>query len=79
MTPPAIWQWERRGRMPRTNTRMAIAKALGVTSEFLEGGKQPALNAIHEEIDTSHKEMSLEELIRAIEAKGFRVQLESRK
>jgi transcriptional regulator with XRE-family HTH domain len=77
VTPPAIWQWERRGRTPKSSTRFAIAKALGVTPEFFDGAQAGEAKSLSKPMEHVAKEMTLEELIRAIEAKGFRVSIES--
>ncbi|WP_334405047.1 helix-turn-helix domain-containing protein [Bradyrhizobium sp. AZCC 2289] len=70
VTPPAIWHWEHRGRTPKGDRLQAVADALGVSLATLEGGATGNL--------PSTSELSLEQLIRAIEAKGFSVEVRSR-
>lgn len=84
VSPAAIWHWENRGTRPRSGTIGAIAEALGVARGFLEGGVQPNIEALQatESSGASNAQrlasLSLEELIRAIEAKGFDVYVSSR-
>ena len=66
VTPPAIWHWEHRGRTPKSDRLQAVADALGVSLEKPDGSSQ-----------SSSGELSLEQLIRAIEAKGFSVEVRS--
>ncbi|WP_194463176.1 helix-turn-helix domain-containing protein [Bradyrhizobium sp. CCBAU 53340] len=80
VTPPAIWHWEKRGRMPKAATIQAVAKELNVSSEFLENGVHIVSTLEQgpsDQISMRPDEMSLEQLIRAIEAKGFYVQISS--
>ena len=85
VSPAAIWHWENRGTKPRSGTVGAVADALGVARDFLEEGAQAnreAANAAHNSngFHSTSKAagLSLEELIRAIEAKGFDVYVRSR-
>jgi transcriptional regulator with XRE-family HTH domain len=81
VSPAAIWHWEHRGTMPRSGTVEAIAQALGVTRSFLESGKQTSgekHNGLLVGTKTTGGEMSLEELMRAIEARGFEVYVKSK-
>ena len=74
LTPAAVWQWENRGKLPRRNSLRAVANALGVNPGFFGEGRQEP-----EQISPSQTSgYSLEELIRAIEAKGFSVEIKSR-
>ncbi|WP_298884123.1 helix-turn-helix domain-containing protein [uncultured Bradyrhizobium sp.] len=78
VTPPAIWQWERRGRTPKSSTRFAIAKALGVAPEIFDATPATETKGTStKSVDEVVKVLTLEELIRAIEAKGFRVAIET--
>jgi transcriptional regulator with XRE-family HTH domain len=79
-SPAAIWHWEHRGTRPRSGTLGAIAKVLGVSRSFLETGK-PVGGGIHNEkgeTQSDGDQMSLEQLMRAIEAKGFEVYVRSK-
>src|ERR1700737_3525522 len=76
VTPPAIWHWEHRGRTPKSDRLQAVADALGVSLATLEGN---ATSDKPEATSQSSGELSLEQLIRAIEAKGFSVDVRSRK
>lgn len=83
VTPAAVWNWEKNGITPRQSTLDTLAEKLGVTSQFLLTGQgdefPPARSATPR--DPRHDEMlalaSLEELVRAIEAKGFDVTIKS--
>jgi transcriptional regulator with XRE-family HTH domain len=75
VTPPAIWHWEHRGRAPKSARLQAVADALGVSLATLEGN---AASERSEVTSQSTSELSLEQLIRAIEAKGFSVKVRSR-
>ena len=77
LTPAAVWQWENRGKLPRRNSLRAVANALGVNPGFFGEGRDEREEA--ERIPRSQASIySLEELIRAIEAKGFNVEIKSR-
>jgi transcriptional regulator with XRE-family HTH domain len=79
-SPAAIWHWEHRGTRPRIGTLSAIAKVLGVSRSFLETGK-PVGGGIQNEtggVQSDGDQMSLEQLMRAIEAKGFEVYVRSK-
>ena len=73
-SPAAIWHWEHRGTRPRSGTVSAIAQVLGVSRSFLETGKPVGGGNHSEAVD----QMSLEQLMRAIEAKGFEVYVRSK-
>jgi transcriptional regulator with XRE-family HTH domain len=80
VSPAAIWHWENRGTIPRRGTFDEIAKALGVSRSFLQTGKQLD-GENHRAVGESRMtvgDLSLEELIRAIEIKGFEVSIRSR-
>ncbi|WP_082025648.1 helix-turn-helix domain-containing protein [Methyloceanibacter caenitepidi] len=72
VTPTAVWNWETNGVVPRAETLLVVAQRLGVTKEYLltgqSGVQDPATSA-------STEELSLEDLIRAIAAKGFEVSI----
>jgi transcriptional regulator with XRE-family HTH domain len=80
VSPAAIWHWENKGTMPRRGTVDVIADVLGVTRSFLQTGKQ-SNGEIHttavRRVRSTGDELDLEELIRAIEAKGFEVTVRS--
>ena len=82
VSPAAIWHWENRGTKPRSPTIGAIADALGVACGYLETGTEAARDAKDAfaagAIRKSAADLSLEELLRAIEAKGFDVYVRSR-
>jgi transcriptional regulator with XRE-family HTH domain len=76
LTPAAIRQWENRGRMPRSANLRAIADALDVPASFFAGDAPQELpKATSSPVS---KDMSLEELIRSIEAMGFSVEIKPR-
>jgi transcriptional regulator with XRE-family HTH domain len=80
VTPPAIWHWEKRGRVPKPATIKAVARVLNVSSEFLENGVHVVSSQDQGPLDQLSRrpdDMNLEELIRAIEAKGFYVRISS--
>lgn len=85
----AVWTWEHRGRIPRSRTLDAVAKALGVSRNTLsasfarrqESDRNSSRPFSHRS-SLSEKEMerlSLEALMRAIDAKGFKVLVEPKK
>ena len=78
VTPSSVWQWENNGRHPRESTAEAVAHALGVEVGYLEGQDSlaPSIAPDHEE---RARYLSLEDLIRAIEAKGFLVHVSSKR
>jgi transcriptional regulator with XRE-family HTH domain len=81
VSPAAIWHWEHRGTTPRSGTVNAIAQRLGVTRSFLETGKLSGgekHNGTAVSVKATSDEMSLEQLIRSIEAKGFEVSVKSK-
>lgn len=82
VTPAAVWNWEKNGITPRPATIDVLASKLGVTSRFLLIGEknddQPA------EVPPFHlrnmlARASLEELVQAIEARGFVVSVQANK
>lgn len=75
VTPTAVWNWEKNGVVPRHDTLVQIAQVLGVTTEFLRAGTRGALadRGSVERGTTRLEEFPLEDLMRAIEAKGFTV------
>src|SRR5258708_26933718 len=81
VSPAAIWHWENKGTVPRSGTVDVIADVLGVSRSFLQTGKQ-SNGGLHNgdvrRIRTIEDELSLEDLMRAIEAKGFEVSVKSR-
>lgn len=83
VTPAAVWNWEKNGTTPRQSTLELLASKLGVTSQFLLTGEGSELRA---ELDPTNESQrsndaleaaSLEELVRAIEARGFEVTIRS--
>jgi len=79
VTPASVWQWENNGRHPRESTVQAVAHTLGVEIAYLEGEKSlaPSIAPDHQPLERA-QDLSLEDLIRAIEAKGFLVQVSSK-
>jgi transcriptional regulator with XRE-family HTH domain len=76
VTPAAIWTWEKKGSTPRESTLDAIAKAFDTSKEFLVTGKkahEASINKMTSPPLAPSNEWPLEELMRAIEAKGFLV------
>ena len=88
VTPAAVWNWEKNGITPRPATVTALANKLGVTPEFLLTGDTTTPRPSESETSVVDvipsiggfklKDASLEELISAIEAKGFSVIVRSR-
>lgn len=83
VTPASVYQWEKRGASPRFETLTTIAEAFGVTTQYLLNGtrKDDVARTIvaraKPEVALSLKDVSLEDLISAIKAKGFRVAIHS--
>jgi transcriptional regulator with XRE-family HTH domain len=75
VTPPAISHWEHRTKIPQSSRLQAVADALGVSLDILTGG---VTSEKPERTRQPSTEPNLEELIRAIEAKGFSVSVRSR-
>jgi transcriptional regulator with XRE-family HTH domain len=82
VTPAAVWHWENAGTVPRGETLNLVAQTFSVARSYLETGEQAQLGDDSEEA-ASHsrpavEEMSLEELMRAIEDRGFEVYVRSK-
>jgi transcriptional regulator with XRE-family HTH domain len=77
-SPAAIWHWEHRGTVPRSDTISTIAQVLGVSRSFLETGKMIDGGSEVGSTPSTADQMSLEQLMRAIEAKGFDVYVRSK-
>ena len=75
VTPPAVSHWEHQTKVPKTRRLQAVADALGVSLDTLKGG---TTSTQPESIWQPLMELDLEQLIRAIEAKGFSVDVRSR-
>jgi transcriptional regulator with XRE-family HTH domain len=89
VSPAAVWNWEKNGMIPRPVTVSTIASKLGVSTEFLltgEDAKAPGVTSGNSgpvvSAPTGGKARieaaSLEELIKAVEGKGFLVSIRSR-
>ena len=79
-SPAAVWHWEHRGIRPRSHTVSAIAQVLGVSRSYLETGSPAGGGSLNEMgvVQPDNDSMSLEQLMRAIEAKGFEVYVRSK-
>ncbi len=80
VTPAAVWNWEKNGITPRPATIDVLASKLGVTSKFLLTGEHnekqsPDLPPFH--LRNMLARASLEELVQAIEARGFVVSVQA--
>jgi transcriptional regulator with XRE-family HTH domain len=75
VTPPAISHWEHRKIIPRSGKLQSVADALGVSLDILKGD---VTSEKPERTGQPSSEPTLEQLIRAIEAKGFSVEVRSR-
>jgi transcriptional regulator with XRE-family HTH domain len=80
VTPAAVWNWEKNGITPRPATIDVLASKLGVTPKFLLTGEQNENQS--SELPPFHlrnmlARASLEELVQAIEARGFTVSVQS--
>ena len=80
VTPAAVWNWEKNGITPRPATIDVLASKLGVTPKFLLTGEQtenqtPDIPPFH--LRNMLARASLEELVQAIESRGFFVSLQS--
>jgi transcriptional regulator with XRE-family HTH domain len=75
VTPTAVWNWEKNGVVPRREKLSQVAQVLGVTKEFLRTGAKGTGEDWDSVMIDSRKldEVPLEDLMRAIEAKGFAV------
>ena len=77
LTPAAVWHWENRGKVPRSGTLKVLAAALGVSPAYFEISPTPGEPELA--IPSATGAPSLEDLIRAIEIKGFKVEVCSRR
>ena len=75
VTPTAVWNWEKNDVIPRRDTLAQIAQVLGVSAGFLRiGAKDTGADWDSVTVDLKKlDEVPLEDLMRAIEAKGFSV------
>jgi transcriptional regulator with XRE-family HTH domain len=83
VTPASVWQWENNGTSPRAETLTTIAETFGVTEDYLLHGRRKGdrlgkVVAASTASPAAFKEASLEDMIRAIEAKGFVVTIRSK-
>lgn len=75
VSPTAVWNWEKNDVIPRRDTLAQIAQVLGVSRDFLRTGAKDT-GADWDSTNQGLKKLDnvpLEELMRAIEAKGFSV------
>lgn len=77
-SPAAIWHWEHRGTLPRIGALNAIAEVLGVPRSYLETGKSVDGENEIRNMPSAATQMSLEQLMKAIEARGFDVCVSSK-
>lgn len=78
VTPAAVWQWEKKGTQPRRGVIEKIARHFGLRVSDLTGETSaPAI----EPPDIQPQpltEYPLEDLLKAIERKGYRITLKTR-
>ena len=74
VTPAAVWQWEKNGTQPRRDVVERIAKHFSVPVSDLTGEPSPVEDS-PSRVDQPGRlsGYSLEELLKAIESKGFQV------
>jgi transcriptional regulator with XRE-family HTH domain len=89
VTPAAVWNWEK-GTIPRSDALLSVAKALGVSIEYLKSGGSSINSPPKRQIDVIERAASvadsgadlhdirLEDLVKAIESRGFDVTLSSK-
>ena len=77
LTPAAVWHWENRGKVPRSGTLQVLSAALGVSPAYFD--ISPVLGEPEQATASATSAPSLEDLIRAIEIKGYRVEVSSRR
>lgn len=91
----AVWTWEHKGITPRLATLDAVANALGVTRDYLLNVKSAKRRELLKTTTTQNsrtfssrslapperdiERLPLEALMRAIDAKGFKVLVEPKK
>lgn len=82
VTPAAVWFWEHQGVVPREETLEFVASALGVTRDFLLHGQIGLDGPVSAAVFDTHADAitcaSLEDLIHAIEIRGFAVSITSK-
>lgn len=84
VTPASVYQWERYGSSPRPKTLSTIAETFGVTTDYLVSGRRKddpkgTVIAVTRSASAKLKEAPLEQLIKAIEAKGYRVSISTKR
>jgi transcriptional regulator with XRE-family HTH domain len=90
VTPAAVWNWEK-GTIPRSEALLSVAQALGVSIEYLKSGESSINGRLPkrqiESIDGGASmtdsgadlhDIRLEDLVKAIESRGFDVTLSSK-
>lgn len=83
----SVWKWENGGFVPRTQKLAVLAKVLNVSSDWLLRG-QPEIGIVTQgasrphgaknRVEADENDNSLEELIEAINRKGFLVTITNR-
>lgn len=89
VSPASVWQWEHAGAVPRRVTLFKLASALHVSPDYLlKGGRGAPQSAAHQAPApqsaapsitpvTTLDDAPLEDLVKAIRAKGFKVILKT--
>jgi transcriptional regulator with XRE-family HTH domain len=80
VSPASVWQWEHAGAVPRKATLVKLADALHVSPDYLLKGSRtapPTASAPSISPVASLDDASLEDLIKAIRIRGFKVVLET--
>jgi transcriptional regulator with XRE-family HTH domain len=78
VTPAAIWQWEKNGTTPRRSTIEKVAKQFNVPVSELTGETKPVERAATEK-PRLLSDYPLEDLLTAIEGKGFTVTIQRKR
>ena len=79
VTPTAVWNWENSGTQPQAKALQSLSQVLGVSKRWLLTGEDDLQRAggVPPDITrTEHIDLSsfpLEELLKAIDSKGFAV------
>ena len=75
VTPAAVWQWEKNGTEPRRPIIEKIAMHFNVPISELTGEQEVIESFAQTEAQNRLSDHSLEDLLKAIQAKGYRVSI----
>jgi transcriptional regulator with XRE-family HTH domain len=80
VSPASVWQWEHAGAVPRKPTLDKLATLFDVSPDFLLTGDETpkaVSDAPPTSLSISLEAVPLEDLIKAIQVRGFRIRVET--